>query len=120
MYPLILCLLSFYQQQTHATSALHHAQAQTASLVYQHKGEDYLLNLIDTPGHVGACSSLLSLQHTLCLCFTVPVATAPASSVFLCEQTLHMSLPGSVMLALQILDKRHAAFRQIRRKDRLV
>jgi len=30
------------------------AQAQTASLVYRHGGDDYLLNLIDTPGHVGA------------------------------------------------------------------
>ena len=27
-------------------------QAQTASLVYRHGGEAYLLNLIDTPGHV--------------------------------------------------------------------
>lgn len=27
-------------------------KAQTASLVYNHKGLDYLLNLIDTPGHV--------------------------------------------------------------------
>lgn len=27
-------------------------QAQTASLVYRHKGQEYLLNLIDTPGHV--------------------------------------------------------------------
>ena len=27
-------------------------QAQTASLVFQHKGDSYLLNLIDTPGHV--------------------------------------------------------------------
>ena len=34
-------------------------QAQTASLVYRHKGEDYLLNLIDTPGHVGACSTVV-------------------------------------------------------------
>jgi len=27
-------------------------KAQTATLVYNYKGEDYLLNLIDTPGHV--------------------------------------------------------------------
>lgn len=27
-------------------------KAQTATLVYNHKGVDYLLNLIDTPGHV--------------------------------------------------------------------
>lgn len=27
-------------------------KAQTATLVYNHKGIDYLLNLIDTPGHV--------------------------------------------------------------------
>lgn len=27
-------------------------KAQTASMVYNYKGEDYLLNLIDTPGHV--------------------------------------------------------------------
>eukprot|EP00798_Chlamydomonas_sp_ICE-L_P021245 gene21245-28161_t len=27
-------------------------KAQTVSLVYKYKGEDYLLNLIDTPGHV--------------------------------------------------------------------
>lgn len=27
-------------------------KAQTASMIYQYKGENYLLNLIDTPGHV--------------------------------------------------------------------
>ncbi|XP_014246053.1 translation factor GUF1 homolog, mitochondrial [Cimex lectularius] len=27
-------------------------KAQTASLIYEHLGQDYLLNLIDTPGHV--------------------------------------------------------------------
>lgn len=27
-------------------------QAQTVSLVYRHRGSDFLLNLIDTPGHV--------------------------------------------------------------------
>jgi GTP-binding protein LepA len=33
-------------------SSLCACQAQTASLVYRHGKEDYLLNLIDTPGHV--------------------------------------------------------------------
>ncbi len=28
------------------------SQAQTVSLVFRHRGADYLLNLIDTPGHV--------------------------------------------------------------------
>jgi len=27
-------------------------KAQTCSMVYNHKGEDYLLHLVDTPGHV--------------------------------------------------------------------
>ena len=27
-------------------------KAQSASLLYCHKGEQYLLNMIDTPGHV--------------------------------------------------------------------
>lgn len=27
-------------------------KAQTASIIYSYKGNDYLLNLIDTPGHV--------------------------------------------------------------------
>ena len=27
-------------------------QAQTVTVVHRHKGHDYLLNLIDTPGHV--------------------------------------------------------------------
>lgn len=27
-------------------------QAQTVSMVYKHKGQSYLLNLVDTPGHV--------------------------------------------------------------------
>ena len=33
-------------------SCLPMVQAQTASLIYEHEGTDYLLNLIDTPGHV--------------------------------------------------------------------
>ena len=33
-------------------TGLSFVQAQTASLVYNHQGTDYLLNLIDTPGHV--------------------------------------------------------------------
>ena len=27
-------------------------KAQTCSMIYEHKGEDYLLHLVDTPGHV--------------------------------------------------------------------
>ena len=34
------------------TTLLRLPQAQTVSLVYRHQGADYLLNLIDTPGHV--------------------------------------------------------------------
>ena len=45
------------QSAVHATACtitnlLPLLQAQTASLIYEHKGADYLLNLIDTPGHV--------------------------------------------------------------------
>ena len=28
-------------------------KAQTCSMIYNHNGEDYLLHLVDTPGHVG-------------------------------------------------------------------
>ena len=51
------CNISVSQPPS-AEAAVLHVQAQTASLVYRHKGEDYLLNLIDTPGHVGACSTV--------------------------------------------------------------
>ena len=54
----MLFLLSLY-----AKSAVLRVQAQTASLVYRHKGEDYLLNLIDTPGHVGVCST--AVMHSV-------------------------------------------------------
>ena len=48
-----------FTQPSYAKSAVLRVQAQTASLVYRHKGEDYLLNLVDTPGHVGVCSTVV-------------------------------------------------------------
>ena len=44
LFPTSLCM--------HQHKRLGFVQAQTASLVYNHQGTDYLLNLIDTPGHV--------------------------------------------------------------------
>ncbi|TPX54838.1 hypothetical protein PhCBS80983_g05709 [Powellomyces hirtus] len=46
-------------------------KAQTASMIYNYKGEDYLLNLIDTPGHVDfsyeVSRSLAACQGTVLL-----------------------------------------------------
>lgn len=53
-------------------------KAQTCSMIYNHKGEDYLLHLVDTPGHVdfraevsrsyascggGVCSNICFQSH---------------------------------------------------------
>lgn len=37
-------------------------KAQTASLIYNYKGKPYLLNLIDTPGHVDFANEVNSYQ----------------------------------------------------------
>lgn len=40
-------------------------KAQSASLFYHYKGEDYLLNLIDTPGHVDFANEVYKLLQKL-------------------------------------------------------
>ena len=53
-------------------------KAQTCSMLYNYKGEDYLLHLVDTPGHVdfraevtrsyAACGGALLLVDARCVC----------------------------------------------------
>lgn len=42
-------------------------KAQSASLLYKYKGEDYLLNLIDTPGHVDFSNEVIHFKY----CFSM-------------------------------------------------
>ena len=57
-------------------------KAQTCSMIYNYKGEDYLLHLVDTPGHVdfraevtrsyAACGGALLLVDARCVCTNFP------------------------------------------------
>lgn len=62
------------------------AQAQTASLVYRHAGADYLLNLVDTPGHVDFS---YEVSRSLAACQGALLLVDAAQGI----QVRHLSVP---------------------------
>lgn len=93
-------------------------KAQTCSMIYQSErdGEEYLLNLIDTPGHVDfsyeVSRSLRACQGAVLLVDAVQGVQAQTVSTF--HQAFHADL--EVMCALSKIDLEHAQKDEVKRQ----